>query len=82
MNRDCKVECDASIVDGSTQKGASVCAVPDASNAIDIAYLLTIRGGPACLAGDGALRWFSSNGGENCQKDLITQHQRKVSRVE
>ncbi|XP_003745682.1 threonine aspartase 1 [Galendromus occidentalis] len=78
VNRDCKVECDASIVDGYTQNGASVCAVPDASNAIDIAHLLTIRGGPACLAGEGALRWFIGNGGENARRDLITESQRKM----
>lgn len=79
VNRDCKVECDASIVDGSTQNGASVCAVPNASNAIDIAYLLTTKGGPACMAGEGALRWFRSNGGENSDKDLVTPSQRKVN---
>ncbi|XP_022654585.1 threonine aspartase 1-like isoform X2 [Varroa jacobsoni] len=79
VNRECVVECDASLIEGWSQRGGSVGAVPSVSNAILITQKMVSKPkSPACLVGPGALSWFRANGGEMPEKELITGQQRKM----
>ncbi|OQR77544.1 threonine aspartase 1-like [Tropilaelaps mercedesae] len=79
VNRECTVECDASLIEGWSQRGGSVGAVPSVPHAILIAHKMVLaRHGPACLVGPGALDWFRENGGRMPEVEVITNNQRKM----
>jgi L-asparaginase / beta-aspartyl-peptidase len=76
LTRDGKVETDAAIMDGETQRVGAVAAVPDLGNAIALARAVLDAGEHAILAGTAAWR-FAAEVGITPATSLITDRARE-----
>ena len=83
LNRDGRVELDASIMEGSALEAGAVAAIEEVRNPVSVARLIMEKTPHVMLAGPGARRFAEENGAELCSTDdlLVGRERERYQRV-